>query len=314
LARYEHRTEHISGNGTVVGAISSSAFGGNANGVPGDYDTHIVSMNVNVNPDRDDQIMGRLAGKISSQDDGILKSTYAAELLQTRWIHQLNDQWDIGLQETLLHGTGGAWQKSAGFEVGKVLMKDLWFSLGYNFTGVSDKDLTADAYTNKGLYARLRFKFDETSLGFDSVGDAVTPKEAAPKPVSVQTVTASVITAASLFETGMDHLTEPGKAQLNALSRRLAQTSEPVRIAMPSWAQRTIVLRSGDSAPVRMAMPSPANSAAIDTNSLEMKRARAIEDYLLQQGLAADRIALVDVMAGDQAAEAEPVTLEVQDR
>jgi hypothetical protein len=51
-------------------------------------------------------------------------------------------------------------------------MKDLWVSAGYNFVGLKDRDLTANEYTSKGAYIRLRFKFDETGLGFPSAGAA----------------------------------------------------------------------------------------------------------------------------------------------
>ena len=40
--------------------------------------------------------------------------------------------------------------------------------------GLNDPDLTAGEYTNKGLYVRLRFKFDETTLGFAPVTRAAT--------------------------------------------------------------------------------------------------------------------------------------------
>jgi hypothetical protein len=41
------------------------------------------------------------------------------------------------------------------------LQTNLWASVGFNWTGFSDKDLNESDYTAKGIYARLRFKFDE---------------------------------------------------------------------------------------------------------------------------------------------------------
>ena len=58
-------------------------------------------------------------------------------------------------------------------------MKDLWVSAGYNFVGLKDRDLTANEYTSKGAYIRLRFKFDETTLGFASAGAKGKPAERA---------------------------------------------------------------------------------------------------------------------------------------
>ncbi|MDM7941397.1 MAG: hypothetical protein QUV35_02095 [Hydrogenophaga sp.] len=43
--------------------------------------------------------------------------------------------------------------------------------MGYNLRGFSDDELQGSAYTRKGVYLRLRFKFDETLFRDD---DAVT--------------------------------------------------------------------------------------------------------------------------------------------
>jgi hypothetical protein len=47
---------------------------------------------------------------------------------------------------------------------------------GVNFVGLRDRDLTAIEYTSKGASIRLRFTFDETTLGFPATGgDASAP-------------------------------------------------------------------------------------------------------------------------------------------
>ncbi|MCY1552746.1 hypothetical protein D9M68_891630 [compost metagenome] len=110
-------------------------------------------------------INGRYAAKWSRADDGVLKSTYWAQLLQARYTQDLNNDWDLGVQVGLLRGKGGGLQKTLGVELGYQLMKDLWVSAGYHFVGLSDRELTANEYTSKGAYIRLRFKFDESTLG-----------------------------------------------------------------------------------------------------------------------------------------------------
>ena len=40
------------------------------------------------------------------------------------------------------------------------MRQNLWLSAGVNWVGFSDKDLTGSDYTNRGVYLRLRFKFD----------------------------------------------------------------------------------------------------------------------------------------------------------
>jgi hypothetical protein len=71
-------------------------------------------------------------------------------------------------------------------------MKDLWVSAGYNFVGLKDRDLTANEYTSKGVYIRLRFKFDETGLGFPSAGS---PRQAKDRTGDAAAATAAAAPA-----------------------------------------------------------------------------------------------------------------------
>jgi hypothetical protein len=54
-----------------------------------------------------------------------------------------------------------ALQYGLGAEVGRLLTKNLWASVGYNFFGFHDDDLSEGEYTEPGFYFRLRLKFDE---------------------------------------------------------------------------------------------------------------------------------------------------------
>jgi hypothetical protein len=46
--------------------------------------------------------------------------------------------------------------------VGYLLKQNLWLSAGFNAAGFAgDADLTGYEYTRRGVYLRLRFKFDE---------------------------------------------------------------------------------------------------------------------------------------------------------
>ena len=56
---------------------------------------------------------------------------------------------------------GGASQTAVGAELGYMVTSNLWLSGGYNVRGFRDDDLTQGEYTNKGVFLRLRFKFDE---------------------------------------------------------------------------------------------------------------------------------------------------------
>ena len=249
LARYEHRSENVVGLGNAAGALSGgSAFGNNTGNasLPGATSADIVSAHLNFNPERGTVITARYAAKVSRADDGLLASTYWAQLAQTRWTKDLNRDWDVGVQAGVLYGKGGGLQKTAGVELGYQAYKNLWVSAGYNFVGLNDRDLTANEYTSKGVYLRLRFKFDETGLGFASAGgesasasptpvDAITAANeaaramavpaqvAAPVPVALpdELPAKTTIQAETLFDFGKADIKDEGKAALDQLAQKL---------------------------------------------------------------------------------------------
>jgi uncharacterized repeat protein (TIGR01451 family) len=178
LARYEHKTEKVLGKGTSAGAaIGGGSVFGNSSGnasLPGTYTTDVVSAHLNFNPERGTAVTSRFAAKVSKADDGVLSSSYWAQLIQGRITRDITKDWDIGLQAGFLYGQGGALKKTLGGEVGYQVYRDIWVSGGYNFVGLTDHDLAANEYTSKGAYMRLRMKFDETALGFPASGSGNT--------------------------------------------------------------------------------------------------------------------------------------------
>ncbi len=178
LARYERRSENVVGAGNAAGALQGSSVFGADNGasLPGRTSADIVSAHLNYNPEPGRVVMARYAGKVSRLSDSLLASRYWAHLLQVRYTQDIDKDWDWGVQAGLLYGKGGGLQKTFGLELGYQVYKNLWLSAGYNFVGLRDRDLTANEYTSKGAYIRLRFKFDETTLGFPATGgDASAP-------------------------------------------------------------------------------------------------------------------------------------------
>lgn len=79
--------------------------------------------------------------------------------------HDLSAKWDIGANAAALSNWDvGNHQTSLGVSVGRTLAKNLWVSVGYNFSGFVDTDFTAARYTARGVYVRFRMKFDQESL------------------------------------------------------------------------------------------------------------------------------------------------------
>jgi len=86
-------------------------------------------------------------------------------LLGTELRHNLSAKWDVGATGAALSNWDvGNHKLSMGVSVGRTLAKNLWVSVGYNFSGFVDTDFTAARYTARGFYFRFRMKFDQESL------------------------------------------------------------------------------------------------------------------------------------------------------
>jgi hypothetical protein len=92
-------------------------------------------------------------------------SRYTTQLAAARATYDVLPRWDVGAQVSgLFGGSLQSTQYGVGAEVGYLAGKNIWLSLGYNFFGFRDRDLTAADYLDKGVYLRLRMKFDERLL------------------------------------------------------------------------------------------------------------------------------------------------------
>lgn len=134
---------------------------------------HIFSTHADYHPHRQWWMTGRLAGKHVNEtfgaNGGNVRDTYSALLASGRLTYDINDKWDVGVMVASLYSPKGRTNQWAyGVEAGYQVQKNLWVSLGYNVAGFNDRDLTANEYTNRGVYVRMRFKFDETL--FDGAG------------------------------------------------------------------------------------------------------------------------------------------------
>ncbi len=79
--------------------------------------------------------------------------------------YNINKRWDLGAHGSVLH----SWNSnnmgySAGLSVGCMVVDNTWVSVGYNIEGFTDDDFDSAHYTAKGIYLRLRMKFDQQSV------------------------------------------------------------------------------------------------------------------------------------------------------
>ena len=147
LAKYEHKLEKDTGSNNV------------------DRSVHLVSAHANYQPDRHTALSARYAAKLALDESNGLASRGTARLVNGRITRDLGGRWDIGLVTQLLISGGAAQrQTGVGAELGYLVQENLWLSAGYNLSGFYDRDLSAQSETRKGLFVRLRFKFDERGL------------------------------------------------------------------------------------------------------------------------------------------------------
>lgn len=148
LGKYEFKYESDTGESPVKRAV------------------HIVSAHANYQPSRALVYTARYAGKFVEENSAGLDSSSITHLLSTRVTRDLAKNWDIGVMaSTLFSGDLGSRQYGMGAEAGYLVKENLWVSVGYNLMGFKDKDLAGEDYTDKGVYIRLRYKFDENVFG-----------------------------------------------------------------------------------------------------------------------------------------------------
>jgi uncharacterized repeat protein (TIGR01451 family) len=77
----------------------------------------------------------------------------------------LDANWDVGLQATVFDTPAAHTNEHAfGIDVGRRFGSQLWVSLGWNFTGFTDRDFSRERYTARGPYLRFRLHVDQDSL------------------------------------------------------------------------------------------------------------------------------------------------------
>lgn len=127
-----------------------------------DSATDIVSLRANYHPSRAWWLSGRYAYKrVNELLLGSVNDSYRAQLVGSRLTYDVTNRWSVGGLVSVLQGQGGARQYAYGLEVGYILVDNLYLTLGYNWRGFRDDDLTGSDYTNRGWVLGIRYKFDE---------------------------------------------------------------------------------------------------------------------------------------------------------
>ena len=115
---------------------------------------------------RSSALSGHYAGKLSLEETHGHNEVYSAHLVSFRVTYDITKRIDLGLNSAaLFDGRRRGVQYAVGPEIGFTIKRNLRLGVGYNFTGFHDRDLSAEDYTQMGVYIALRLKFDEELLG-----------------------------------------------------------------------------------------------------------------------------------------------------
>lgn len=166
LGRYELKLENNPSTGVQLGGVPVTAANNlGASAISAESlkrRVHIVSTHADYHPSRPWWFSGQYAFKHVRERFPEVSDSYFAQLVSGRVTYDITERWDVGFAARVLANRGFSnRQYGTGVELGYLVVDNVWVSLGYNFTGFRDRDLIDSNYSARGVFFRIRAKFDE---------------------------------------------------------------------------------------------------------------------------------------------------------
>jgi hypothetical protein len=141
----------------------------------GDFESARIVNNLNSNWQLDGRTQLGLqlgARYVRSTFDGDrysgLSTLYGADMRR-----DLSERFDVGVHGSMLNSmSADVSEQSVGVDLGVTVARNVWISIGYNFTGFRDDDFEASRYTAQGPFIKFRMKADQDAfkdLSLDSL-------------------------------------------------------------------------------------------------------------------------------------------------
>ena len=125
----------------------------------------VQNMGVNYRPDDRNQLSMSLGAKYVVDEFDGTNYDGVTGLVGFEFRHDLTERYDVGARGALLHSfESDTLRHSSGLSFGVTPYRNVWVSLGYNFTGFEDGDFAGAEYTAKGPYLQFRLKVDQESF------------------------------------------------------------------------------------------------------------------------------------------------------
>ena len=132
-----------------------------------DFDSRRIINNLNANykPNHQTQLSLQYGAKYVQETMDRNDYSGYTDLAGLEGRYDVTKKWDIGLRGKVLHSwSADQLQYGLGASVGYSLVKNVWLSVGYNFTGFTDRDFSRADFTAKGFFVKFRMKFDQESI------------------------------------------------------------------------------------------------------------------------------------------------------
>ncbi len=199
---------------------------------------HVLSTDLNWHPARAWTFGGKAAAKWREDRGSDAITRTDAQLFAARAIVDLSSRFDAGVTARGLYSDHfDVAQTGLGGELGAILLKNLRLGVGYNVFGFRDEDLALGDCTDRGPYARLGFKFDETLFGAKRTAGA------APRPLPVREALESAARANA----------PATAAPLTPLARRVTDEAIATDLAnLDAWQRRLDALATRADDPWRV--------------------------------------------------------------
>ncbi|MCZ6559915.1 MAG: hypothetical protein O6931_03370, partial [Gammaproteobacteria bacterium] len=125
----------------------------------------VNNLNANWKPTLDTQFSFQYGVKYVRSNYSDTKYTGFTDLFGLDMRRDIDSEWDWGLHASALH----SWESKVikyglGVDVGHMVAKNAWLSIGYNLVGFHDSDFSAARYTAQGPFIKFRIKLDQDSL------------------------------------------------------------------------------------------------------------------------------------------------------
>jgi hypothetical protein len=125
----------------------------------------ILSASLNLHPSRRLWVSGRVAAKDVNETLVDVEDDYRAWLFASRIIFEISPRLDVSaMAGVMVSSDDNVRDEAFGLEVGYLIKENIWLSVGHNFVGFYDRDLSGRDPTQSGWYVRMRMKFDEKLL------------------------------------------------------------------------------------------------------------------------------------------------------